>query len=96
MAVVFVVALPGSAAALRVLATSRASLHLSGEHEYSVPPLALGASAEDDESEANEAVTLFLERARAVRRDFRLIELLLKQALVDQGRNAFEEIELSL
>jgi predicted ATPase/class 3 adenylate cyclase len=62
----------GSAAGLRVLATSRASLHLSGEHEYSVPPLALGASGDEVESEANEAVTLFLERARAVKRDFRL------------------------
>ena len=62
-----------SASRLRVLVTSRASLHVSGEHEYSVPPLALGATADaPDESEANEAVTLFLERARAVRRDFRV------------------------
>jgi predicted ATPase/class 3 adenylate cyclase len=63
----------GSAPRLRVLATSRASLHVSGEHEFSVPPLTLGAKADAaEESEVNEAVTLFLERARAVRQDFRL------------------------
>jgi predicted ATPase/class 3 adenylate cyclase len=62
-----------SAPRLEVLATSRASLHVSGEHEYSVPPLRLGAPAHAaDEPEANEAVNLFLERARAVRRDFRV------------------------
>jgi predicted ATPase/class 3 adenylate cyclase len=55
----------GAAPRLRVLATSRASLHVSGEHEYSVPPLSL-------EADANEAVTLFYERARAARRDFRI------------------------
>jgi len=63
----------GSASRLRVLATSRASLHVSGEHDYSVPPLALGAmEGATDESPASEAVSLFYERARAVRRDFRL------------------------
>jgi predicted ATPase len=41
---------------LKVLATSRAPLRLSGEYEYPVPPL-----AED------EAVALFTERARAVK-----------------------------
>jgi predicted ATPase/class 3 adenylate cyclase len=62
-----------TAPSLRVLATSRASLHLSGEQEYSVPPLTLGAQADGvAEFEPNEAVALFLERARAVRRDFRL------------------------
>jgi predicted ATPase len=44
---------------IKVLATSRAPLHLAGEQEYSVPPL-----AED------EAVALFTERARAVKPSF--------------------------
>jgi predicted ATPase/DNA-binding XRE family transcriptional regulator len=44
---------------LSVLATSRAPLRLNGEHELSVPPLGL----EPD----GPAVTLFAERARAVR-----------------------------
>jgi predicted ATPase len=63
----------GFALRLRVLVTSRASLHISGEHEYSVPPLALSGTADAaGESDASEAVTLFLERARATRRDFRV------------------------
>jgi predicted ATPase/DNA-binding SARP family transcriptional activator len=40
---------------LRVLATSRVPLRVSGEHEYSVPPLPLA-----------ESVALFAERARAI------------------------------
>ena len=63
----------GSASRLRVLVTSRASLHISGEYEYSVPPLALSRTADAaGEFDASEAVTLFLERARATRRDFRV------------------------
>ncbi|MEA2608596.1 MAG: hypothetical protein QOJ75_839 [Chloroflexota bacterium] len=58
---------------LTVIATSREGLRLRGEQEYPVPPLALpdptampslGAFAE------NEAVALFVQRARAVRPDF--------------------------
>jgi predicted ATPase/DNA-binding SARP family transcriptional activator len=44
---------------LKLLVTSRASLHLSGEHEYPLEPLPL-----------EEAVALFRERARAVRPGF--------------------------
>jgi predicted ATPase/RsiW-degrading membrane proteinase PrsW (M82 family) len=48
---------------LRVLATSRAELGVSGEHEYAVPSLPEPG-----------AVELFVERARAVDADFRLDE----------------------
>jgi predicted ATPase/DNA-binding SARP family transcriptional activator/peroxiredoxin len=44
---------------LKVLATSRASLHLSGEHEYPLEPL-----------HVKDAIALFVERASAVRPDF--------------------------
>jgi predicted ATPase/class 3 adenylate cyclase len=50
-----------SAPGLRVLATSRVPLHLSGEHTYAVPPL-----------ERSEAVNLFVDRAHAAAVDFRL------------------------
>jgi len=50
-----------ASAHLRVLVTSREVLHLYGEYEYEVPPLLNDA-----------AVTLFVERARAVRRDLAL------------------------
>jgi predicted ATPase/DNA-binding XRE family transcriptional regulator len=62
-----------SVASLRVLATSRSSLRLRGEREYSVGPLALN---EDATSPADlvrsPAVRLFVERVRDVRPDFRL------------------------
>lgn len=63
---------------LRVLATSRTPLHLSGEYEYPVPPLATGgaldsAAAPTAESLSQfEAVQLFIERALAVKPDFRV------------------------
>lgn len=62
---------------LTVLATSRERLHLSGEHEYPVPPLTVPdrerlPAAED--LARYEAVTLFAERARAAKPDFRLTE----------------------
>jgi predicted ATPase/DNA-binding SARP family transcriptional activator len=44
---------------LKLLVTSRAPLHVSGEHEYPLEPLPL-----------KQAITLFTERARAVRPDF--------------------------
>jgi predicted ATPase/DNA-binding CsgD family transcriptional regulator len=62
---------------LTVLATSRERLHLSGEHEYPVPPLAVPDSKRRPAAEdltRYEAVTLFVERARAAKPDFRLTE----------------------
>jgi non-specific serine/threonine protein kinase len=60
---------------LTVLATSRAPLHLYGEHQYPVPPLALPDLARLRDPHALTeipAVALLVERARAVRPDFRL------------------------
>jgi predicted ATPase len=60
---------------LRVLVTSRAPLHILGEREYAVGPLAL-AGAPDAMSSADlarvPAVRLFLARVRDVRSDFEL------------------------
>jgi predicted ATPase/DNA-binding SARP family transcriptional activator len=51
---------------LRVLATSRTPLRLSGEHEYPVPPLPVPDPANDAETlTANDAVRLFTARAQA-------------------------------
>ncbi len=60
---------------LKILVTSRAVLHIRGEHEFPVPPLALPDFTHLPESEALSqyaAVALFLERARAVKPDFQL------------------------
>ena len=60
---------------LKILATSRAALHLRGEREYPVPPLALpeaGPLQHADDVSAYAAVELFLERAADVRPDFTL------------------------
>src|SRR5262249_13990851 len=60
---------------LTVLATSRAPLHLYGESEYPVPPLALPDLARLPDTVALAgvaAVALLVERARAVRPDFGL------------------------
>ena len=65
-------------AGLRVLATSRERLHLSAEQEYPVPPLAVPAlrrSLPPEYLGAIEAVHLFVDRAQAVRPDFRLTEV---------------------
>ena len=58
---------------LKLLVTSRIPVHLSGEHEYPVPPLNLPDPAHlPDVSSLSqyEAVALFIERARAVKADF--------------------------
>ncbi|MGH2558669.1 MAG: ATP-binding protein, partial [Thermomicrobiales bacterium] len=57
---------------LNVLTTSRSALHISGEHEYPVPPLRVPEVANPPVAELarTEAVALFLQRAHAVRPDF--------------------------
>src|SRR5215207_4549598 len=58
---------------LKVLATSRAPLGLYGEHEFPVPPLTLPDLKRPPPSERltqYEAVSLFVERARALKPDF--------------------------
>jgi predicted ATPase/DNA-binding CsgD family transcriptional regulator len=58
---------------LKILVTSRAALHLSGEHEFPVPPLALpdGTSLLPiHELTQYAAIALFLQRAMAIKPDF--------------------------
>jgi predicted ATPase/class 3 adenylate cyclase len=60
---------------IRLLATSRVPLHLSGEQEYQVPPLALPDPSRLPNTETlsqYEAVRLFVDRATAVRPRFRV------------------------
>jgi predicted ATPase/class 3 adenylate cyclase len=63
---------------LKHLVTSREALHVSGEHLFPVPPLRLPESALRHPSAEQiarcEAVELFVERARAIRPDFRLTD----------------------
>jgi predicted ATPase/transcriptional regulator with XRE-family HTH domain len=64
-----------ASAGLKVLITSRTVLHLSGEHEFIVPPLRfvdLGKSSSDEELVSSPAVQLFVQRAQAVNLAFRL------------------------
>lgn len=70
-----IASLLANAPGVRVLATSRAPLRISGEHEVAVPPLELPGEGDDvslEVSADSEAVRLFVERARAVRPDFAL------------------------
>ncbi|HEV7126700.1 MAG TPA: tetratricopeptide repeat protein [Ktedonobacterales bacterium] len=72
------VELLGGCPGVKVLATSRISLHLRGEHEYPVPALALPALPAKRTTPALDmraltqcaAVTLFIERAQAIKPDF--------------------------
>ncbi|MBA3643554.1 MAG: AAA family ATPase [Chloroflexia bacterium] len=67
---------------LTILVTSREALHVRGEHELALPPLALpappgpgGHQAPSIEAlAASPAVTLFLQRARAARANFSLTD----------------------
>src|SRR5260370_11694933 len=63
---------------VKILVTSRAVLRVSGEHEFAVPPLVLPNLSHLPASEVLEqyaAVALFLQRAKAIRRDFHLTSL---------------------
>jgi predicted ATPase/class 3 adenylate cyclase len=62
---------------VRILVTSREPLHLAGEQELPVPPLALpdtGGDGEPDVLARSEAVALFVQRATAVDPGFRVTE----------------------
>ena len=63
--------------AIRIVATSREALGVEGEQSWPTPSLGLPASeasASIDELTGADAVTLFVERARAVRPDFELAD----------------------
>lgn len=74
----FVVDLLGACPGLHVLVTSREALHVRGEHVVPVPPLALPGAGQRalsvEQTARYEAVSLFYERARAVRPGFELTE----------------------
>ncbi len=66
-----------AATRLRVLVTSRTSLHLSGEHEFVVPPLSLPDLRNLPPPDCliqYGAIRLFVARAQAVQADFALTE----------------------
>jgi predicted ATPase/DNA-binding CsgD family transcriptional regulator len=72
-----VAALVAACPGLKALVTSRAVLHVSGEHDYLVPPLDVPDLARlpaATEVARYEAVRLFLERAAAAKSDFALTE----------------------
>jgi len=63
---------------LKLLVTSRAALHLSGEHEFAVAPLAipdLGQLPTLADLAQVETVRLFVERTQALKADFALTEV---------------------
>jgi predicted ATPase len=64
----------------KVLATSRQSLWLAGEQRMSISPLGLDGGAGSD------AVTLFVERARAVRPGFGIEEPAIAEAVIEISR----------
>jgi predicted ATPase len=59
---------------LKIVVTSRAALHIYGEHEFPVPPLAIPDSATTSIEALSQypAVALFVQRAVAVKPDFEL------------------------
>jgi predicted ATPase/class 3 adenylate cyclase len=62
---------------VELLVTSRAPLRVQGEHEYLVPTLSLPDDSQRTNAAAlatNEAVALFVDRAKAVRPDFELTD----------------------
>jgi len=62
----------------KLLITSREALHVRGEHRFPVPPLTLPEAAARERSAEQlmryEAIQLFVERAQAIRPDFRLTD----------------------
>lgn len=72
-----VVELLAAAPHLRILVTSRAVLHVTGEHQFPVPPLSMPESSSVPSLKVLEqysAITLFCQRARAVKPDFAITE----------------------
>jgi predicted ATPase/DNA-binding CsgD family transcriptional regulator len=70
-----VAALLAASPNLKLLVTSRAALHLSWEHEFPVPPLAVpnpGMLQSIDQLHQYDAVRLFIMRAQTVQADFAL------------------------
>jgi predicted ATPase/transcriptional regulator with XRE-family HTH domain/uncharacterized protein HemY len=62
---------------ITLLVTSRAALHVRGEHEFAVPPMRLPDPHHLPPLEAlgeYEAIRLFVDRAQAIKPDFRLTE----------------------
>lgn len=56
---------------LTLLITSRIRLRITGEREFSVAPLPLDGQVEVDDAGVSGAVRLFIDRAQAIRPDFR-------------------------
>src|SRR5258708_844883 len=83
----FVAELLAHAPRLTILASSREMLHIYGEREIVVPPLALPQLSEREVTVTGAAMTLFVERARAVKLAF---------ALNDENRRAVAEICVQL
>lgn len=66
-----ITALLQSTRTVTLLVTSRTPLHISGEHEFAVPPLEVpGARSGAEEIARSSACALFAARCRAVRDDF--------------------------
>jgi predicted ATPase len=73
----FLSMLLASAPGLRLLVTSRACLHLYGEHEYVIPPMPVPNANDLAGASEAAAVRLFCDRAQAARADFALTPALL-------------------
>ena len=64
-----------AAPGLTIVVTSRAPLHVAGEQEFPVPPLAVPkVGTRVDEALANDAMRLFVDRAARVRPGYRLVD----------------------
>jgi len=73
-AALVVAALLAAAPQLVILATSRRPLHVQGEHEHPVPPLAIPGGGSAAEVAACGAAMLFAQQARMVRPDFAITD----------------------